>query len=409
MIRHIVKRRRLIYPVLGGVGLLLVILWSAGAFRSGVIKPGRTMGAPARLENAATARAEMAEIMEYYEAVGTVRPRTETVVESLVTATVLDVRVAAGDRVSRGDVLVVVDSRELAARRDQAEQGLAAAEAARDQAQQAVNGAQAAFDRASADYRRMRTLYDQGAVTSQELDRAEAEYLQFEASLRQARDGIAGAAAAVDQARKVLEEAEIALGYAEITAHEDGEIAERLVEPGDLAVPGKPLLRLHTAGTMRFEALVREGLVDHARPGTELTVVISALGAEERVVVEEVSPMADPRTRTFLVKVGLPPLAGLHAGMFGRLLVPMGEREAVLVPEEAVRRVGQLATVDVLEGEQGGVEPMWRTIYVTTGERTMGRVEILSGLAGGELVAVPGGPAAGDESGPEAGEEGGHE
>ncbi|THB64539.1 MAG: efflux RND transporter periplasmic adaptor subunit [Desulfovibrio sp.] len=380
--------KRLIFPVLGGIGLLAVILWFAGVFGSETIDPDTSVIArDARLERAATTSAELTTIVDYYEAVGTVRPRTETVVESLVTAKVLEVRVAVGDRVSQGDVLVVLDSRELTAKRDQAVQGLEAARSARGQAEQAINAAQASFNRASADYRRMRTLYDEGAITSQEMGVAEAEYLQAEALLRQARDGLSGAQAAVDQAEKILEQAEIGLGYAEIKAHEDGEIARRDVEPGDLAVPGKQLLVMHTAGTMRFEALVREGLIDRTRPGVELEVMITALSARTPAIVEEVAPMADPRTRTFLVKVGLPPMNGLYSGMFGRLLVPMAEREAVMLDENAVQRVGQLTTVEVLESV--GEDAVWRTVFVTTGQSRQGRIEILSGLAGGEVVALP--------------------
>ena len=101
-------------------------------------------------------------------------------------------------------------------------------------------------------------------------------------------------------------------------------------------------------------------------------------------------PSADPATRTFLVKVGLPDLPGAYPGMFGRLLVPAGTRRAVLVPASAVRRVGQMETVAV--HEDGG----WRSVFVKTGKESGGLIEVLSGLRGGETVAVaPGGPDAG--------------
>ena len=87
----------------------------------------------------------------------------------------------------------------------------------------------------------------------------------------------------------------------------------------------------------------------------------------------------------FAVKVGLPPMDGLYSGMFGRLLVPVGERDVVLVPRSAVKRIGQLEVVTM---EAGG---RWQQIYVRTGRSEGKRVEILSGLKGGETLAVDGG------------------
>lgn len=388
--------------VLGVFGLVAVILWSGGFFIKGKIEPGKEQAALGPRaswspEAGNAARAELATIEDYNEAVGTVRARTETRVEAQVSAKVLQVLVTPGEKVVKGQTLIVLDDRELRSRKDQAGQGLESAEAARAQAEQAILAARAAFAEAASQYKRIKSLYDEQAVTSRELDQAQAGYLQAEAGLRQAEKGLAGAEAAVERAREVEEESDIALGYAEIKAHEGGEVASRDVEPGDIAFPGKTLLTLHTGESMRLEALVSEGLIQAARPGRELDVVITALELRVKGVVEEVVPNADPRTRTFLVKVGLPGVAGLYPGMFGRLMVPMGERRAVMIPARAVRRVGQLETVDVLVS--GPDEPAnWRTVYVKTGQERGGQVEILSGLEGGELVALPPSPDQAAES-----------
>ncbi|MBW2206410.1 MAG: efflux RND transporter periplasmic adaptor subunit [Deltaproteobacteria bacterium] len=95
-------------------------------------------------------------------------------------------------------------------------------------------------------------------------------------------------------------------------------------------------------------------------------------------------PSADPKTRTFLIKVGLPSVIGAYPGMFGRLLIPAGKRMAVLIPAAAVRRVGQLETVMVKEGDA------WRTIYVKIGQAHGDKVEVLSGLHGSETLALHG-------------------
>ncbi|MCK9240459.1 MAG: HlyD family efflux transporter periplasmic adaptor subunit [Desulfocurvus sp.] len=316
---------------------------------------------------------------------GTIRPRTETSIEAQVTARIVEVRVREGDFVKRGEVLVVLDDREHAARADSAAQARASAQAGLEQARQGVSEAKAAFDTAAAQYKRIKTLFAGRAVAQSEMDQAEAAYLQAEARLSQAREAVAGAQAALGRAAKQYEEADIARGYTVIRAPEDMEVARRTAEPGDLAVPGRALLVVQTAGSLRLEAFVREGLVARVRPGTELPVAVGALERTVPGVVEEVVPAADPTTRTFLVKVGLPDLPGGYPGMFGRLLVPAGRRPAVLLDARAVVRTGQLETVRVRDGDA------WRTVLVRTVPAGGGEVEVLAGLEGGQTVALPGG------------------
>ncbi len=389
-----------VWLYLGGTLVLVgIILWSGGFLRTGKISPKSQAGAVAgeRETPPRQATAEVLEVTDCYQAVGTLRSRTETQVQAQVTVKILAVAVKAGDKVRKGDVLVTLDSRELQARLDQAREAQRSAVAATEQARQGIRAAQAAFDQARAQHKRVKTLFNDGAITSREMDQAEADYLRTEAGLRQAQDGVAGAEAAAKRSGNMVDEAEIALGYAVIKAHEDGEVAQRLADPGDLATPGKTLLVLQAGGSLQMEALVREGLIHEVRPGRELKVDVATQVGPLTGVVEEVAPSADPRTRTFMVKIGLPAVPGMRPGMFGRLLVPMASRQAVAIPAEAVRRVGQLETVLVLEpassGKADDKKGVWRSVYVTTaplgGQDNAGKVEVLSGLRGGETVGLP--------------------
>jgi multidrug resistance efflux pump len=101
-------------------------------------------------------------------------------------------------------------------------------------------------------------------------------------------------------------EAEIALGYTEIRAPAEGRILKRLVDPGDMAAPGKPVLIVQAAGGLQLAANVREGLMDAVRPGDVRNIRLSAAGRTVEAVIDEIVPSVDPRTRTFLVKAGLP-------------------------------------------------------------------------------------------------------
>jgi len=380
----VARLRRAVLSVAGACALVFLMLYMGGTFTVGKIGPeSRTHGVPVEGLTAKTARAEIETITEFYEAVGTLRPRTETSIEAQVTGRILDVLVRPGDRITTGKLLVVLDSREFQARLDAAGQGYRSAKARKEQARQGVLAAEAVHAQAVAAFKRVETYYEAEAATSQELEQAESSFLQARAALQQAHDALREAEAGVNQAEKIMEQSRIALGYARISAAKDGEVVRRSAEPGDLAWPGKPLLVLQTRGTLRLEALVREGLINSVPPGTRLGIVISALNKTVEGSVEEVVPSADPLTRTFLVKVALSEDQAMYPGMFGRLLVPFDRREVVVVPSNTITRIGQL---DVVRVREKGV---WQKIYVTTGRHLPGdRVEVLSGLDGGEVLAV---------------------
>ena len=369
-----------------GAGGFLAAAFTFDFFAGEPIEPGfveseKSSGAA---EPSKTAEAEIRKIQEWYEAVGTVRPRTEASIEAQIMAQVMDIRVKPGDRVAKDDLLVILDSRQLDSRLDQAREGLKSAVSNQKQAKQSVAAAEAAFNQAKADFKRVQSYFESEAATQQQLEQARSAFLQAEAGLKRTLEGQKSAEAGIEQARQVVREAQIALGHTQLKAPESGEVLKRLAEPGDLALPGKPLLVLQTAGMLRLEAYVREGLIGRIAVGDSLPVEIRALDRRIDAVVEEIVPYADPQSRTFLVKAAVAAEPGLYPGMFGKLLIPVREHVAVLLPEKAIRKVGQLDLVRVK------MEAGWRTRFVKTGKIVEDKVEVLSGLSGNETVAVGG-------------------
>jgi RND family efflux transporter MFP subunit len=377
-----VKLRKAI-PLIAAVVLLIVLmLYMAGSFRTGVIEPGREEAEEQEPVPKQTALATVEMISQDYEAVGTIRSEIQASISAQISGRILSVSVRSGDMVQEGDPLVQIDDRDLQSRLGQARQALHAVEADRRRAEQALISARAAYSEAEANYRRTKNYVEHEAATRQDLERAEATHRQAMAGVEQAKSAVAGAAAGVEQAKKFLEEAQITLGYTRISAPRAGQIANRLVDPGDSATPGKPLLLLQSTDVLRLEAHVREGLIGKLMPKSKLPVFIDALQARLSGTVEEVAPTGDPSSRTFLVKVRLPAADGLYSGMFGRLYVPLEERRAVLVPRTALRRIGQL---DVVRAE---VDGRWTDLFVKSGRQIEDAVEILSGLSGNEKVAI---------------------
>jgi len=319
-------------------------------------------------------------VKEWYQAVGTVRPKTETRIEAQVRAQVKAVHVRPGAKVKMGEPLVSLDDRQFRSKLDQAMQALKVAEAGKGQAVQSVIASKAALSQAESNYKRIKKYFESQAATSQDLENAESSYLQAKAGLTRSEEALLAAESGIKQAEEVINETKIALGYTSIRAPGEGEVLKRLVEKGDIALPGKPLVILQTSGFLRLEAYVREGLIGSVLPGSKLQVKIDTLNKTVDSVVEEIVPYADPRTRTFLVKTSIPAMTGLYPGMFGKLLIPVNEIEVVVVPREAIFGVGQLSIVYVKEKDS------WIQRYVKTGKNIEKDIEILSGLSGSEII-----------------------
>lgn len=317
-----------------------------------------------------------------YRAVGTVKPKVEANVMAQASGRLLTVSVAEGARVTKGDALATVEDRELGFRLGQAKRGVEEAQARSMQARHGKVGALAVLTQARAQHDRVKKFVSRSAATAQELEQAQATFEQAQAAADGADEAIKAADAAVGRAEEAVREAEVALDYTRVAAPFDGVVVSRQVDPGDLAWPGRPLFRLMDPKHMRLEAHVREGLAGRIRPGQALAVTVEAVGAKLEGSVEEVVPSADPTSRTFVVKVALAENERLLPGMFGRLDVPAEARRAIMIPRRAVRRLGQLATVQVVDGDRK------RLRIVRLGRATDGDIEALAGLREGETICL---------------------
>ena len=379
------RSTRIILMAAGIGALALVMLALTGVFRGGVIEPDGAGGERAAAPASASARlvnAERRQIPEYHYAAGTVKAREKAALSAQLSARVVRVLVQPGTRVAAGDLLIELDRRDLAARLQQVRAAALRFDADRQRAGAAVTGARAGLTEALAHHQRTQSYFTQEAATRQQLEQAESRYRQAEAGVRQAKDAVAAAEAGLEQARQAVSEAEVAFGYGLIHAPQAGQVVERLVDPGDLAAPGRPLITLQQSESLRFEAAVPESLIAHTQPGARLMVRIEAAGLDLDAPIEELVPAADPASRSFLVKLAVPSRPGLYPGMFGRLRIELGERPAVLVPAAAIRRIGQLELVTL---EENGRR---LRLHVKTGAVHDGLIEVLSGLDGSERLVV---------------------
>ena len=185
----------------------------------------------------------------------------------------------------------------------------------------------------------------------------------------------------VDSARAASEAAGTTESFARVTAPFDGVVTEKMVEPGNMAAPGTPLMRVEDTRGFRLEVRVDESRVGQMSIGASVPVSLDAGagGATATITgtVTEIGRAVDADTRAFLVKVTLPETAGLRSGMFGRARFEGRARCALTVPAGALVRHGQVSSVFVVEK---GVARL-RLVNVNG-------TEILAGLSEAETVIV---------------------
>ncbi|MDH3402745.1 MAG: efflux RND transporter periplasmic adaptor subunit [Acidobacteriota bacterium] len=305
------------------------------------------------------ATVERAEAASRVELFGTVRAQRTAAVAARVMAMVTAVRVRTGEAVREGQLLLEIDPQ--------------AAQGQLSQARGALAQAQAALALAERNYERFTALAASAAASELELDMARMQY-------DQARGAVEQAAGAVAAASSVAADSQVVAPFA-------GRVARRMVDVGDLAAPGRPLVMLESVDGRRLAVEVPERVMAAAglAVGDPVEARIDSrpdLGTIAGTVAE-VTPGADPGTHSFAVEVALP-AAAVAAGSSGRAWLAVDRREVVAVPRRALLRQGGLVLVVVRGGDGRAASRV-----VTLGDALADdRVEVLSGLAGGETVAL---------------------
>jgi RND family efflux transporter MFP subunit len=331
----------------------------------------------------------MTDVADAFEAGGVVQARTTAAIMARIQAPILEVRVSPGDRVRAGQVLLVLDGSDLAAQARSAraaalaaDQGVAAAAA--DQ-----QAAEAALTLARATHERIAGLHAKRSATAQELDDATSALRAAEARAAGATARARSAVSLVESARAASDGAATTASFATITAPFDGVVAEKMVEPGNMATPGTPLLRLEDTRGFRLDVRVDESRSGQIARGAIVPVSLdSGTGGATITLsgtVSEIARATDTDARAFLVKITLPDTAGLRSGTFGRAHFGGASRRALTVPANAVVRRGQMTSVLVVDQDVARL----RLVNVSG-------TEVLAGLSEGEVVIVAAPPTVTD-------------
>jgi RND family efflux transporter MFP subunit len=276
-----------------------------------------------------------------------VEGRVEAVVQATVAARVpgriLEVRVDAGQRVNRGDILMRLDARE---------------------ATEAAAAARAGAIEAKANFERTRQLQRENFVSQSAVDRARAS---FDAAQAQADAARAGAS------------------HASLAAPIAGLVSKRHADAGEMATPGLPLVTIIDPDQLRVTAHVPQGRLAALTGARSAVVEFPEQGVRLRSELVQVLPTVDAATHVAEVRVGLPAgQTGLFPGMAARVSLLLGEASRLTVPRRAVLRRGELASVYVVAAN-GSLSLRQIRLGPNLADDV---VEVLAGLRAGETIAA---------------------
>lgn len=334
----------------------------------------------------AVAPAQYRDVAQTHVADGLMEAVRQSTVSAQIGGRVVEIKFDVGDRVSQGQVILRIDEKE-------AVQSVAGSKAQ-------VFQAQANMQNASAAYERAKQLFAQKFISQAALDKAQADY---KVALAQLAASEAGAS-----------QASLARGYTAVVAPYSGIVSARLVEVGEMVMPGKSLMSGFDPAEMRVVASIPQDriaeIIAYRHPpaaeksaspadlsernantdkkmdrGIEALVEAPSLNRFIKPASIIVQPVADTRTHSTQVRVYLPKNEpGIYPGMFVRVHFTTGKARKLVIPASAVLRRSEVVAVYVVNETQD-----IKLRQVRLGEATAdGNVEVLAGINAGEKVAL---------------------
>ena len=272
-----------------------------------------------------------------------------------------NIYVNVGNKVSKGQLLLSINSSDISAQKAQVNAS--------------ITEATAAFNNAEKDYNRFTALFKENSASQKEMDDISANYEMSKARL--------------EAANQMKNQVNAQLSYSNIKAPFSGVITGKFVNKGDMANPGMPLISLETPGKYQVISMVPESEITSIKKGTNVNVLVKSTNKLITGKVTEVSSSAKNTGGQYLVKVILDKTdVKLLSGMFTSVQFPV-EKTAntktslIVIPKSALIKQGQLTGVYTV-GNNNVAILRWLRVGKTFGNQ----VEVLSGLSAEEQYIV---------------------
>jgi RND family efflux transporter MFP subunit len=403
------KRRRV--PIIVA-GLLVLIVAGWCWRRRGAVAADETAQP---IVSVKLAKVEIGPIAQPLDLVGTISARQEATLSPKVSAQIAQMGLLKNRVVHRGDVLAVLESRDLTAQQAEAAAALREAQIGitntgqgaipltNAQDVKAVRDAQGTLDNARKTYERRKTLFEQGGISKKDLEASQLDVTKAEDDLRLAEKSaslhqgttnpsdLAAAHSKAQQAAGHLAALQAQADYATIRAPFDGVVGDQFLFQGDFASAGTKMLTVADTSTVIVKASLSVDASMHVRAGDVATIQPDSLpGVTLQGTVSLVGRAADPQSRAVELWIALPnPDGRLRPNSAARVTVNSGGvSNAVVVPAAAV-------TLDATNADSGTVmvvdsQSIAHEVKVTIGAHSRERTQITSGLKGGETIVIEG-------------------
>ncbi len=276
------------------------------------------------------------------EVVGTVQAVQRAEISSKITGNIITLQVDLGSRVNQGELLVELSVEEISAQ---------------------VQQAKAQLEQTKRNLKREENLLKKNATTLQ--------------TVKSLQDSTKIAEAAYREAVTMLD-------YSRITAPFSGIITRKIGNVGDLATPGKPLLYIEEDKNLQVLTDIPEAMILRIKKDDRLIVTIPSVNLTIEGVVAEVSPIADPSSRSAPIKLRIAANPLLRSGQFARVTLTMEQAKTLTIPTSALVPFGQMERVFVVKENKAKLR------LIRTGAQSNGYSEVLSGLSEGETVVTAG-------------------
>ncbi|OZV69689.1 efflux RND transporter periplasmic adaptor subunit [Winogradskyella aurantia] len=268
--------------------------------------------------------------------------------------------VDVGDVVTKGQLLLSINSSDLKAKSAQVTAS--------------ITEANAAFQNAEKDYQRFKNLFEENSASQKELDDITARYNMAKARL--------------EAAKQMKNEVDAQFAYTNIRAPFKGIVAAKYIEAGTLANPGMPLLSVESPDNFDVMVRVPEHVISKVKPNMDVRINVSSINARFNGKVKEVSASSTLSGGQYLVKITLKePTKNIRSGMFASVEFPTIEgdiasaSQSIFIPTKALVHKGQLTGLYTVS-QQNTAILRWIRIGRSMGENT----EVLSGLTAGETI-----------------------
>lgn len=295
------------------------------------------------------------ELPEQYTSVGSITAERQINISSRISSYITELPVEEGEQVENGQVLAVLDHKEL---NNQISSARAAAKSAQAVLTDSIN-----------DVGRFEALLAQGSISEAKVRKVRLQQATAEENLKAAQ-------AALALARSQSQ-------YVQIRSPTSGIVIRRHQSVGDLATPGVPLLAIETRDRLKFETFVAESQLANISVGDPVQLQIDNFGQTLSAEISHIVYAGDPVTRSYKTTLLLPGQTGLYSGMYGRATFTVGHSSNVTIPLSALVEKSGLQGVYVVDSDNHlrfrwlRIRRLWPDV-----------VEIASGLDAGERIVT---------------------